>query len=262
MESRKEEEIAFHNQREVDRRSLTEKAYEQKYSNKKFYSVQRRSTAYFHAWLDQNCPGKTVLDYCCGLGQSSLQLAQRGAKVYGIDISDESVNTSAELLRNAGYAERGVFQVMDAEKMSFSDDMFDVIVCSGVLHHLDLKYSFPELARVLKPDGKIICIEALGYNPIINLYRKLTPHLRTAWEIDHILTMRELKSSHAYFERIDVRFFHLFTIGAIPFRNTFMFKPLLAAFEMLDSLVLRLPLVRLLAWQMIFTLSAPKKTKK
>ncbi len=262
MESRKLEELAFHNQREMDRHALTEEAYEKKYSNKKFYSVQRRSTAFFHAWLDKNCPGKTALDYCCGLGQTTLELARRGARVYGIDISDESVKTSEEMLRKAGYADSSVFQVMDAEKMSFPDDMFDVIVCSGVLHHLDLKNAFPELSRVLKPDGKIICVEALGYNPLINLYRKLTPSLRTAWEIDHILTMRELDFSRAYFDHIDVNFFHLFTIAAIPFRKNVLFQPLLRAFEILDAIVLRMPLVRLLAWQMVFTLSAPKKPKR
>ena len=261
MELRKQEEIKFHNQREIDRHNLTEDAYEKKYSNKKFYSVQRRSTAYMHALLDKYCPGKKVLDYCCGLGQTSLELAQREAEVYGIDISDESVKTTEERLRNSGYGDNSVFQVMDAENMSFPDDMFDVIVCTGVLHHLDLKYAFPELARVLKPDGKIICVEALGYNPIINLYRKLTPHLRTAWETDHILTMRQLNNSRANFGHVDVKFFHIFTLAAIPFRKSVLFEPLLRALEMVDEVILRLPLLRLLAWQMVFMLSAPKRSE-
>lgn len=259
MESRKQEEVAFHNQRELDRHALTEADYEKKYSNKKFYSVQRRSTAYFHAWLDEHCPGKVALDYCCGLGQTSLELAKRGARVHGIDISDESVKTSEELVRNAGFGANASFQVMDAEKMTFPDAMFDVIVCAGVLHHLDLKHAFPELARVLKPGGKIVCVEALGYNPAIRLYRKMTPHLRTAWEVDHILTMESLDGARAHFGRVDVRFFHLFTLAAIPLRKTPFFEPLLGLLELVDSVILRLPLIRLMAWQMVFTLSEPRK---
>lgn len=261
METRKQEEVAFHNQREVDRHNLSPEEYEKKYSNKKFYSVQRRSTKFFHDLLDRHCPGKKVLDYCCGLGQTSLELAKRGALVQGIDISDESVKTSAELLKSAGHEATSSFQVMDAEKMTFPDDTFDLIVCAGVLHHLDLRFAFPELARVLKPGGRIICVEALGYNPAINLYRKLTPHLRTAWEVDHILTMRDLAGARQHFDKVQAHFFHFFTLAAIPFRNTALFEPALRAMELLDSVFLKIPLVRLMAWQMVFTLDMPRKTR-
>ncbi len=90
---------------------------------------------------------------------------------------------------------------MDAEQLTFPDQTFDLIVCNGVLHHLDLRYAYPELARVLKPGGRILCLEALGYNPAIQLYRKLTPHLRTAWEAEHILTMRQVKEAGLFFRR-------------------------------------------------------------
>jgi SAM-dependent methyltransferase len=206
-------------------------------------------------------PGKVVLDYCCGLGDTSLRLARAGATVYGMDISPESVETAKTQLRNAGLEERGHFQVMDAENMTYENDKFDVIVCFGVLHHLDVNRAFPELSRVLKPGGKIIAAEALGYNPVIRAYRKLTPQLRTSWEADHILTGKELNIARRSFGKVEAHFFHLFGILAVPLRKTKLFRPVLAALNAIDDVILRLPGVRLMAWQMIFILSEPLKRR-
>ena len=261
-EQRKKEEIEFHNLRELDRLELTDEEYQNKYSNKKFYNVQRRSTTYYHSQLRKYCTNKKVLDYCCGLGQTSLELAKIDAEVVGIDISDESVNTTRNLLKENGYQKKSNFFVMDAENMTFEDNSFDTVICSGVLHHLDVNKAFPEIARVLKEDGKVICVEALGYNPFIRLYRKLTPHLRTAWEVDHILTMKEIKLAKNYFNTVNVQFFHLCTLIAIPFQNTFFFKPLLSLCESLDLIACKIPFLKLWSWQMIFILSDLKNYKK
>lgn len=260
MDQRKLDEISFHDQRERDRHTLSDADYDAKYSNMKWYSVTRRSDAFIEEWLDTNVAGKTVLDYCCGLGETSVRLARYGAVVHGIDISPESITTARTRLLEAGLGNRATFEVMDAEHTSFADNTFDVIVCFGVLHHLDVNKAFPELCRILKPSGQIIAAEALGYNPAIAAYRQLTPKLRTEWEKDHILTKKEIAIARQSFGSIDITYFHLFSIFAAPFRNTRMFGPLLAAMNLLDSWILRMPGIRLMAWQMIFVLHQPKKT--
>lgn len=258
-ESRKQEEIDFHNRRERDRQEMSDAEFQQAYSNKKWYAITQSSRDYADNWLKENCDGKVALDYCCGLGGMSLRLAEAGAFVHGIDISDESVTTAENLLQENGFGDRCSMQVMDAERLTYEDNSFDIIVCSGVLHHLDLNRAYPELSRVLKPTGKIICMEALGHNPAINLYRKLTPHLRTAWEVDHILKAKDLKLARDFFDGVSAKYFHLSTIGAVPFRNTPIMRPLLATLEGVDALLLRIPGVRQMAWQMIFVLSQPKE---
>jgi len=259
---RKKQEAEFHNERERDRQTMSEEEWLQKYSNKKWYAITRRSRDFKTDLLRRLAPSAVALDYCCGLGGTSLALAEGGATVHGIDISQESVNTAAKLLRDNGFGETSHFHVMDAEKLDFEDQMFDLIVCSGVLHHLDVNHAFPELARVLKPSGSIVCIEALGYNPIIRLYRRLTPKLRTAWEIDHILTLREVGLARRHFGKVDVRYFHLLSILAVPLRRTRFFGTTLSVLERLDGLLLRIPGIQRLAWQMIFVLREPQRVRQ
>jgi len=258
VEARKLEEQDFHDRRERDRRALSDDDFRRKYSNKKWYATTTASAAFIERWLQAHVPGRTVLDYCCGLGGTSVRLAALGATVYGIDISPQSVGTAQERVREAGFGDRVTLAVMDAEQTSFPDGMFDVIVCFGILHHLDVSKAFPELRRLLKPGGVVIAGEALGYNPLIAAYRRLTPHLRTAWEREHILRHRDLALARRWFGSIDVKYFHLFSIAATPLRGRRLFTPVLRALNWIDSWMLRVPGVRLLAWQMIIVLGQPR----
>jgi ubiquinone/menaquinone biosynthesis C-methylase UbiE len=260
LEDRKLEEIEFHNRREQDRLAAPDiEAFYKKYPNKSFYAINRGPKRAVRSWLEKRAKGAVALDYCCGLGQTSLELAQLGAEVHGIDISDGELETAKQHLAEAGLADRATFYQMDAEKMTFEDNFFDIIVCSGVLHHLDLQHAYPELARVLKPTGEIICIEAQGTNPLINLYRKRTPHLRTSWESEHILSLKQVRQASNYFDEVDITYFHLLTLAAIPFRKMPFFNGLLSILETLDRVALKLPYVGRLAWQMIFVLKKPRQ---
>lgn len=257
---RKQAEREFHDKRELDRRLLTPEQWEAKYSNKKWYAIDRQKAAFIDNWMEKNCPGKVALDFGCGLGGMSEKLAHYGATVYAIDISPESVETTRQRLQNVGLGDRLHAEVMDAENLTFEDDKFDIIICSGVLHHMDVNLAFPELARTLKPTGTVVALEALGYNPIITAYRKMTPALRTAWETDHILTLKELKIARRHFGSLKVNFFYLLSILAVPLRRTPIFGLALGVFRAIDNIILRIPGVRLMAWQMVFFLKEPIKT--
>lgn len=238
MEERKQKEIEFHNKVRAKVLRENESEYEYLTSNKKFYSVVRSSRAFVNGWLLQRCPNRKVLDYCCGNGGVSLFLAKNGAEVTGIDISGESVKNAKENAIRENVEKNTCFLVMDAENLGFNKDSFDIIVCGGVLHHLDIQRAYPELARVLKPSGEIICGEPLAYNPIIQLYRKMTPHLRTEWEKDHILTRSSIELAKKYFGKVETRFFHLATLAAMPFRNLTGFSSILGFLEATDRVLL------------------------
>lgn len=262
LEARKLEEIEFHNNIRGAQLKTDPAAWEYYHSNEKYYSVDRVNRKLCEEWLRVRSPGKQVLDYCCGEGYYSMFIAEQGGHVTGIDISDVSVRGCEEEAAKRGLAERTRFMVMDAEVLEFPDNTFDYIVCAGVLHHLDLRRAFPELARVLKPGGEIICMEPLRHNPLIQAYRSRTPHLRTAYEAQHILGREDLQLARDYFDKVDRRFFHLATLAAVPFRNLRIFKPLLSMLETIDAVILSLPGVRWLAWMTVFFLAEPKKSVK
>ncbi len=251
LEPRKQKEAEFHDRlRAVDQ---SDPAYEALTANFKFYTVTRRRTAYLHQLIDRHCAGKNVLVYGSGEGGTAMRVAHAARSVVGIDISPESVRISREKAARAGVT-NVTFEVMDCEAMSFPAQTFDRIVETGVLHHLDLAVAYREMLRVLRPDGVAICTEGLGHNPAIALYRRLTPHLRTEWEAQHILRARDIEAGRVLFPVIDMRFFDLATLAAVPLRGTTLFPAVLTVLETVDAVLLRLPVIRWWAWSTVFTL--------
>jgi ubiquinone/menaquinone biosynthesis C-methylase UbiE len=230
------------------------------WSNFKYYAIERHSLDLSQRWLREYGSGAVVLDYCCGNGEDAVYLAKHGAtRVVGIDISPLSIQNCRRLASEEGVADRVQYEVMDAEKLDFPDNAFDLITEYGVLHHLDLDAAMAELARVLKPGGHMLCTETLGHNLAIRWYRSRTPELRTAWEAEHILRKPDFDVMRRYFGRIELHFFHLATLAAVPLRHTPVFKPLLVALRMMDGALLRIPGLRWHAWQVLFRLSEPIK---
>ena len=143
--------------------------------------------------------------------------------------------------------------------MTFADNSFDLAVEYGALHHVELDAALSELSRVIKPNGEMICVEALRHNPLIHWYRKRTPHLRTEWEVDHILGVESLDTMRKYFDRVEVHYFHLTTLALVPLRKTALFRFLLPIFNIIDRVLLSTEFVGKYGWIMTVELGRPKK---
>jgi len=121
-----------------------------------------------------------VLDLGCGHGEQSIILLERGARVSGIDISQRYIDDAIQSAKKAGYsAEQYDFRIMDAHSLDFPDQEFDVVIGRGILHHLDLGVTLKEIRRVLKIGGRALFQEPLSANPILRMFRILTPYART-----------------------------------------------------------------------------------
>jgi ubiquinone/menaquinone biosynthesis C-methylase UbiE len=102
-------------------------------------------------------PTDHVLDMGCGTGRFTLPLAQRAARVSGLDISSEMLAVNGGKL-----AEHGLQPDLHEGTMTalpFPDATFDVIISMLALMHIpveDRQRVFAEAARVLKPGGRLV----------------------------------------------------------------------------------------------------------
>lgn len=255
LSERKIKELEYHDRDRDESRVLESKAndtYEKFYGNKKYYRAIKRSTDYVENWIKTEAPGKVFLDYACGNGFNAIKAAKSGAGLaMGLDISSVSVENARRYAAKDQLNNIRFFQA-DAENTKLPDNSVDRIICSGMLHHLDLSYAFPELRRILKPGGKILAVEALDYNPAIKLYRMLTPDMRTDWEKAHILSLKDLGFAKRFFTIGTVKYWHV--VGYISGKFPFLSVPL----EIIDSLVENIPFVNRMAWIFTFELIKPK----
>jgi demethylmenaquinone methyltransferase/2-methoxy-6-polyprenyl-1,4-benzoquinol methylase len=121
-----------------------------------------------HRWRDRAAdraelgPGDRALDVCCGTGDLALALAPRvgpEGSVIGADFSEPML----ELARRKA-AQRGVDQVSfewaDALELPHGDAEFDAVTVGfGVRNLADLDAGLAEMARVLRPGGRLVILE-------------------------------------------------------------------------------------------------------
>lgn len=255
LDERKRKELEFHDQDRDPSRRSEQDIYEKFYGNRKYYGAVGPSTQYLDQWIRENAPHKVFLDYACGNGKNAVKAAKAGAALaVGFDISPMAVRLSKQRAAEEGVGDKTFFFQADAENTQLPDHSVDIIVCSGMLHHLDLSYAFPELRRILALNGKILVIEALACNPFIKLYRELTPQMRTSWEKAHILGMKDVTFAGRFFDVGNMKFWHIAGI-LYPYM-----KPLLPVLTWIDKFLTAIPGIQLMAW--MFTFEMRQREKK
>ena len=97
-----------------------------------------------------------ILEVGCGTGQLTNFLARYSREVYGIDLSKGSL-LLAEKFRRENNIDRSFFLRMDTFNILFKENIFDIIISNGVLHHTkDAKLAFKNILKYLKPNGYVI----------------------------------------------------------------------------------------------------------
>jgi len=111
----------------------------------------------FLAWARVQTASQ-ILDVGCGIGGSSLYLAEKfGASTEGITLSPVQANRATQRAEAAGLGQRVSFQVADALAMPFPDESFDLVWSMESGEHMPDKQKFlQECYRVLKPGGKFL----------------------------------------------------------------------------------------------------------
>jgi tocopherol O-methyltransferase len=121
------------------------------------------------AWgLDRANPPETLLDVGCGIGGSTLYLAEKfRARATGITLSPVQAQRGSDRARSAGLNQNVEFRVANALEMPFEDASFDLVWSLESGEHMPDKIRFlRECHRVLKPGGAFLmatwCHRPLG----------------------------------------------------------------------------------------------------
>jgi len=217
---------------------------------RKYYSVFAECRAAYLERILEDAEGSRVLEYGCGPGGYATRLAKAGASVVAIDISPEAIRQARTRIGERLDVE---LLEMNAESMDFPDGDFDVVCGTGILHHLDLERAFGEIHRVLKPGGRAFFVEPLGHNPAINAYRRRTPEMRSVDE--HPLLMSDFEVARGIFPRVELTFFNLLTLLAVPLRSLPVFGRTVQVLSRGDRALMKMaPFTSRYAWNVLIEL--------
>jgi SAM-dependent methyltransferase len=107
-----------------------------------------------YRFAEQYTRGQRVLDFGCGSGYGSAEIAETAARVVGVDVSDDAIVYAREHFVRDNLA----FQCIDPEgALPFADGSFDTVLSFQVIEHVpDPARYLSEIRRVLVPGGRLV----------------------------------------------------------------------------------------------------------
>ena len=234
--------------------NLREKEFHNKLQSKSkgrfeniFYKAISNCGEDFLIYLKNNAENSEILDYGCGVGSFAEKVIKYNPKkITGIDISETSINKAKKKAKELNIEIN--YKVDNCEKTNLDQNSFDIVYGTGILHHLEIDKCLDEIHRVLKSRGNLLFIEPLGTNPIINLYRKLTPNARSKDE--HPLLKKDFEYINKKFTDVKIRYYGFLTFPFYKFPKESKLFSLLVS---LDQFLFRYKLFKMLAWSVLIT---------
>ncbi len=101
--------------------------------------------------------GMAVLDVGCGTGTHLERYAAAGCRAFGIDVSPSMLERAKSRL-----GDQAELHLADASDLPFGDGTMDLVVVAMLIHELDEPTGtacLDEVARVVKPDGRVLAID-------------------------------------------------------------------------------------------------------
>lgn len=145
--------------------------------------------------------GGEILDFGGGDGRWALPLAAgRNAQVTVADVSEAA-------LRRMPAHPRLHPLLFDGRRLPIPDDAFDLVFINHVIHHVeDLAPVLRELRRVVRPGGRIVCIEFHPDCPVTRIYRvfsRFRRHPCTFFRPEELAALLSAPSSTGEYTMLD-----------------------------------------------------------
>ncbi|WP_209122588.1 demethylmenaquinone methyltransferase [Alkalihalobacillus sp. BA299] len=124
--------------------------------------------------------GSQALDVCCGTADWTIALAEAvgpTGKVYGIDFSKNMLTVGEKKVKDAKLPQVELLHG-NAMELPFNDNQFDYVTIGFGLRNVpDYMTVLKEMHRVLKPGGKVVCLETsqptlIGFKQLYLFYFK------------------------------------------------------------------------------------------
>jgi len=211
----------------------------------KFYKALHNLYEDFLISLKNKTPNKNVLDFGCGNGVYTEKVLDfNPLKITAIDISEKAI----EIAKSKKYNKID-YMIENCENTKLNSNCFDIIYGVGILHHLNLNRAVKEVERLLNKNGMLIFIEPLGTNPLINLYRKLTPNSRSKDE--HPLTFGDIKYFKSLFGKVEINYYGFFTLLFLPLYRSPKDSKIFSFLSKTDRILFKIPFFKFLAWSIL-----------
>ena len=179
--------------------------------------------------------------------------ALNGAFVFGFDISEESIIFAKKRADKFGVSDKADFRTMDISDMNYDQNFFDVAIIYGSLSLMNTEEAIKSIKKVLKPKGKLIVVDSLGYNPFFNWNRKKSIRRWTNQDTGDYKTFnhKDLGVLSNNFSSVNYKTYNL-TVLIIYYLNRVLRKSLSANyFNLIDKMLLRIPIIKWLAFKIV-----------
>lgn len=160
--------------------------------------------------LIHQCRPKKILDFGCGSGDSSTELAALGYDVVGIDVSPELIALAEERARLDDVVERAKFIAVDGTTATLPAAAYDLVLVQAVLHHVDLSESLRTLEHVLVPGGHIIIVEPVAYSRTLQWLRDRSPVEKDISPNERQLNRTDIRQIGETFQILEKRHYTIF----------------------------------------------------
>lgn len=216
--------------------------HEAKFSKKnskaqgKYYEAIKEGERVFIEKLMKAAHGADILEFGWGSNCMAHSVASICRSVTVIDKSEVAVSIQKKKFADIGIS-NSKFIAMDVERLDFDNGSFDVVFGRGIIRQLDVQLSFLQIVEVLRPDGM-----ALFWEPL--------RHIK-----------RDIEIANMYFRDVNVRFYGMFSLLSVPFRETRFGDFLLKITSAIDRMIFLLPILKWQAWYCLLELKNPRRNE-